>query len=86
MTKSATIPFLWIDPELRQAAEDVLQDGESLTVVVEQALLALISSRSDRAAFLTRQVAAEAGGSEPASHGGAERDERALPATARLQP
>jgi hypothetical protein len=36
--KSATFPSVRVEPELRAAAEDVLQDGESLSGFVEQAI------------------------------------------------
>ena len=54
MSKTASIPFLWIDPELRRAAEDVLRDGESLSSFVEQALQVLVDCRGDCTAGLAR--------------------------------
>lgn len=53
MSKSASIPFLWIDPELRRAAEQVLHDGESLSAFVEHALQGLIDSRGGQMGMLT---------------------------------
>lgn len=55
--KTATIPSLRVDPGLRQAAEDVLQQGESLSAFVEHALRAQIALRQSQEAFMTRGLA-----------------------------
>lgn len=56
--KSATIPPLRVTPELRQAAESVLQDGESLSNFVEKSLVKQVEFRKSQAAFIARGLAA----------------------------
>jgi predicted transcriptional regulator len=56
--KTATFPSLRVDPALRQAAEDVLQAGESLSGFVEAAVRAQVRQRQEQAAFITRGLAA----------------------------
>lgn len=55
--KTATIPSLRVDPVLRQAAEDVLQEGESLSGFVEASLRAQIELRKNQQAFIARGLA-----------------------------
>lgn len=55
--KTATIPPLRVTPELRQAAESVLQDGESLSNLVEKSLVKQIEFRKSQAAFVARGIA-----------------------------
>ncbi len=55
--KTATIPSLRVDPELRQAAEDVLQKGESLSSFVVQSLRANIERRRLQRQFIDRGLA-----------------------------
>lgn len=55
--KTATIPSLRVDPELRHAAESVLQDGETLSGFVEQSLRANIERRRFRQEFVARGLA-----------------------------
>jgi len=55
--KTATIPSLRVDSELRHAAEDVLQDGESLSSFVEQSLRLNIEHRRAQQAFIARGLA-----------------------------
>lgn len=55
--KTATIPSLRVDPELRHAAESVLQDGETLSGFVEQSLRANIERRRSRQEFVARGLA-----------------------------
>ena len=52
--KTATIPSLRVDPTLRQAAEDVLVDGESLSSFVEQSIQANIDRRRAQQEFIAR--------------------------------
>lgn len=52
--KSATIPSLRVDPELRLAAESVLQKGESLSSFMEQALRASVERRQAQQEFIMR--------------------------------
>ena len=55
--KTATLPPLRVEPELREAAERVLEAGESLSSFVEQAVRSAVSRREAQAAFLTRGLA-----------------------------
>lgn len=55
--KTATIPSLRVDPELRRAAESVLQQGESLSSFMEQALRASINRRQIQQEFIMRGLA-----------------------------
>ena len=55
--KTATIPSLRVDPELRRAAEDLLKEGESLSNFVEQSLREGIQKRLLHGEFLARGLA-----------------------------
>jgi len=55
--KTATIPSLRVDPELRHAAESVLQDGETLSSFVEQSLRSNIDRRRFQQEFISRGLA-----------------------------
>lgn len=55
--KTATIPSLRVDPTLRQAAEDVLLEGESLSSFVEQSIQANIERRRAQGEFIARGLA-----------------------------
>ncbi|WP_132979027.1 YlcI/YnfO family protein [Pigmentiphaga sp. D-2] len=55
--KTATLPPLRVEPELREAAERVLEAGESLSSFVEQAVRSAVSRREAQAAFLARALA-----------------------------
>ena len=57
LMKTATFPSLRVDPELRLAAEAVLEDGETLSSFMEQSLRALIDRRCTHQAFLERGLA-----------------------------
>jgi len=46
--KTSTFPSLRVDPELRQAAEDVLKEGESLSSFVEQSIRDSIQRQRSR--------------------------------------
>jgi hypothetical protein len=52
--KTATFPSLRVDAELRAAAEGVLQDGETLTHLIETAVREAIHRRQVQAEFLAR--------------------------------
>ena len=52
--KTATIPSLRVDPKLRDAAEEVLQDGETLSSFVEQSIREGIERRQARRSFIAR--------------------------------
>lgn len=56
--KTATIPPLRVDPALREAAEAVLREGESLSAFVEASLRAQIEQRRQQQAFVARGIAA----------------------------
>ena len=55
--KTATIPSLRVEPTLRQAAESVLEEGETLSGFVEQSIEAQIAHRLNRQEFLQRGLA-----------------------------
>lgn len=55
--KSATIPSLRVTPALRQAAEDVLHEGESLSAFVELAVRQQVAQRQSQEAFIARGLA-----------------------------
>lgn len=52
--KSATIPSLRVDPELRTAAEDVLEEGETLSSFVEQSIRDGVQRRQAQREFIAR--------------------------------
>ena len=56
--KTASIPSLRVDPELRRAAESVLQEGETLSGFVQQSLRANINRRRAQQEFIARGLAA----------------------------
>ena len=56
--KSATIPPLRVTPELRQDAESVLHEGESLSAFVEESLRRQIEYRKVQQEFIARGLAA----------------------------
>ncbi len=55
--KTATLPSLRVDPELREAAEAVLREGESLSSFMEQSLRDEVQRRRMQAAFVARGLA-----------------------------
>lgn len=55
--KTATLPPLRVEPELRQAAESVLQEGESLSSFMEQTLREGVNRRRMQAEFIARGLA-----------------------------
>jgi predicted transcriptional regulator len=55
--KTASIPSLRVDPELRRAAESVLKEGESLSAVMEEALRANVTRRQMQREFIARGLA-----------------------------
>lgn len=55
--KTATIPALRVTPELRQAAESVLQEGETLSSFVEQSVRTNIQRRRFQQEFIARGLA-----------------------------
>ncbi len=55
--KTAAIPAVRVPPELRQAAEEVLTDGESLSGFVEESVRRNVEFRRAQAAFVERGLA-----------------------------
>jgi hypothetical protein len=55
--KSASIPSLRVDPELRHAAESVLLEGETLSSFVEQSIRTGIDRRRLHGEFISRGLA-----------------------------
>jgi len=56
--KTATLPSLRVDPRLRQAAEAVLEDNESLSTFIEGSVRAQIAQRQAQRTFIERGLAA----------------------------
>ena len=56
--KSATIPPLRVTPELRQAAESVLRNGETLSSFVEKSLIQQVEFRKRQQEFIARGLIA----------------------------
>ena len=56
--KTATLPSLRVDPTLRLAAEEVLQEGESLSSFVEHSVRTQIDLRKSQETFVARGLAA----------------------------
>jgi hypothetical protein len=52
--KTATFPPLRVTPELRQAAEQILQEGETLSSFVEQSIRESIGRRQVQQEFIAR--------------------------------
>jgi predicted transcriptional regulator len=52
--KTSTIPSLRVAPELREAAESVLEQGESLSSFVEHSLRVQIERRRSQKEFIAR--------------------------------
>jgi hypothetical protein len=56
--KTAALPSLRVEPELREAAEAVLEAGESLSSFIETSVREAIERRRIRSEFITRGLAA----------------------------
>jgi predicted transcriptional regulator len=56
--KSATIPPLRVTPKLRQDAQSVLKEGETLSSFAEEALRKQIENRKFQQEFIKRGLAA----------------------------
>ena len=52
--RTATLPSLRVDPRLRQAAEDVLEDNESLSTFIEESVRTRIAQRQAQRTFIER--------------------------------
>jgi predicted transcriptional regulator len=55
--KTANLPSLRVEPELREAAEAVLQEGETLSGLIETAVRESVERRRTRAEFIARGLA-----------------------------
>ena len=55
--KTATFPSLRVDPELREAAEQSLQEGETISAFVEQSIRESIDRRRHQREFIARGLA-----------------------------
>ena len=55
--KTASIPSLRVAPDLRRAAESVLQEGETISSFVEQSLRSNIARRQLQQEFIARGLA-----------------------------
>jgi hypothetical protein len=53
---TAMFPSLRVDPELRDAAEAVLQEGESLSSFLEQSIRESIERRQAQREFIAREL------------------------------
>ena len=58
LMKSATLPPLRVTPELRSAAESVLNEGETLSSFVEASVRQQIDHRRAQKEFIARGLAA----------------------------
>jgi predicted transcriptional regulator len=58
--KTASIPSLRVAPELRQAAESVLREGETLSGFVEASIRDQIRIRESQAEFIARGLRSRA--------------------------
>ena len=52
--KTATLPSLRVDPQPREAAESVLQEGEMLSGLIEASVRETLERRRTRAEFIAR--------------------------------
>ena len=57
LMKTATIPAIRVEPDLRDEVKQVLRDGESLSAFVEASVRDNVRRRKDHAAFLERGIA-----------------------------
>jgi len=55
--KTAAIPAVRVPPELRRAAEEVLQTGETLSGFIEEAVRRNVEFRQAQKAFIERGLA-----------------------------
>lgn len=55
--KSATLPSLRVEPELREAIESVLEEGETLSAFVENSVRTQLHRRKSQAEFIARGLA-----------------------------
>ena len=55
--RSAAIPAVRVPPELREAAEEVLRSGETLSSFIEEAVRRSVEFRQAQQAFIARGLA-----------------------------
>ncbi|WKB55481.1 YlcI/YnfO family protein [Eleftheria terrae] len=55
--KTATMPAVRVEPELREEVEGLLRDGETLSQFVEKAVRDSVARRRNQAEFLARGLA-----------------------------
>ncbi|MFT4179567.1 MAG: YlcI/YnfO family protein [Thermomonas sp.] len=55
--KTATLPSLRVEPALREAAESVLREGETLSGFVEAAVRGQVAQRKHQEEFIKRGLA-----------------------------
>lgn len=70
--KSATIPSLRVDPKLREAAEGVLAEGETLSSFVEQSIREGIERRQAQREFIARGMRSREAAHRSGKYGAAE--------------
>lgn len=66
--KTATLPSLRVAPELRKAAEAVLQEGETLSSFVEESVRRQVEFRYAQQAFVARGLASAEAARKSGSH------------------
>lgn len=66
--KSASLPSLRVDPALREAAEAVLREGETLSSFVEQSVRAQVQLRRQQEEFMARGLASREGARQSGRH------------------
>ncbi|MBN8504287.1 MAG: prevent-host-death protein [Burkholderiales bacterium] len=54
--KTASLPSLRVTPEFREAAESVLKEGETVSMLMETAMRGEVQRRQVRAEFLRRGI------------------------------
>lgn len=70
--KTATLPSLRVEPQLRAAAESVLREGETLTSLIETAMRETIARRRTQDEFLARGLRAALDAKQTGMHYAAE--------------
>jgi hypothetical protein len=55
--KTATLPSIRIEPELRDELEASLKEGETLTEFIEESVRSRLRRRTEQAAFIARGLA-----------------------------
>jgi len=70
--KTSTFPSLRVAPEFRQAAEQVLQEGETLSSFVEESIRENIARRQLRSEFVARGLTSREHARETGTYIGAD--------------